>query len=130
MAVPLWGFTGTCRVTSPLYAELMAIKVGFQVLQRHGCMRVVVESDSSDAVQLINGFPDEIHPHLQLVLECKRLHRCIWSSSIIFIPRNYNSSAYCISKLGHYVYNNVYTVWFDTMPTSILEEVRKDNIMY
>lgn len=87
----------------------MAIKMGLQPLNSTKCMHVVVESDSAEAVRLINGFLEETNPFLQLVLKCKQLHRTIRSSSVNYVPRNYNSSADCISKLGHSVCNNVIT---------------------
>ena len=38
--------------------------------------QVIVESDSSEMVQLVNGFPEVDRPILQLLMEyCKRLHR-------------------------------------------------------
>lgn len=77
---------GSCGFSSPLYAELLALKEGLLALHQRNCMRVVVESDASEVVQLINGYPDQDHPYLQLVLECKRLHRRLWACSITYVP--------------------------------------------
>lgn len=109
--------------------ELLAIKEGLIAAFQKRHLRVIVESDSPEGVNLINGFPVVEHPLLSVILECKRLHKRLRSSSITFVPRTYNYAADCIAKLRHVVYNKFETVWFDVALFLILEEVRKDNIM-
>ena len=92
-------------------------------------MLMIIELDSSEVVQLINGFSEQDHPFLQLILKCKKLHRRLWTCSITYVPQNYNNSAYCIVKLGHIACSHQGTVWFVNPPSSVLEEVMKDRIM-
>lgn len=79
-------------------------------VQQKGVLRVIIESNSSEAVNLINGFPDASHPVLSVILECKRLHKTMWSSSINYVPRNYNNTTDCIAKLGQFVCSTYGTV--------------------
>ena len=96
-----WGFSSFCGCSSPLYAELLALKEGLQGLLHHQCLRVIVESDSSEVVQLVNGLPDEDHPLLQLILDCKRFHSKFLNCTITYVSRTYNYSADCLAKFGH-----------------------------
>lgn len=84
----VWGFTGSCGFKFVLYAELMAMKASLMALHQKKCVRVIVETNSSEVVQLVNGFP-------------KRLYRRLLSCSIACVPRVYNYSADCIAKLDH-----------------------------
>ena len=125
----VWGFTGSCGHSSPLAAELLALKEGLVAVLNNRCLCVIIESDSSIAVQLINGYPEENHPFMHIILECKSLFRRIWSCSITYVPRNYNNSADCIAKLGHTICSLGESVWFNEPPSSLLEVLRGDNIM-
>lgn len=60
--------------------------------------RVIIESNSSQAVNLIHGYPDEAYPHLRIILDCKRLHTLLWSSSITYVSRNANVCAHNLAK--------------------------------
>ena len=82
----VWGYTGFCGFTSPLHAELMSLKEGLLALLQCRHLHIIVESDSSEAVNLINGFPDEEHSLLSVVLECKSIHSLLRSSSITYVP--------------------------------------------
>lgn len=53
----VWGFAGCFNGNSSLSAEIRAIKEGLQLLVNHGCLRVIVESDSSQLVNLFNSYP-------------------------------------------------------------------------
>lgn len=84
----VWGFAEKCAAHDPLEMELRALQRGLRTLVDKNLSRMIVESDSSHVINLIHGFPYETHPHLHLILECKRLHTLLWSSSIIYVPRN------------------------------------------
>lgn len=99
----VWGFVRFCGFTSPLAAALMALKEGLMLIHQQGYMRVVVESDSSEDVMLFNGFPDEDLPLLQIILECERLYKRAWSSSVTYVPRSFIMSADCITKFAYSV---------------------------
>lgn len=107
-----WGFTGKCGFVSALEEKLRVIKEGLLAVQRIGLLMVILKSNSSEAVNMLNGYPNEDYPLLTLILECKPLHGYIWSSSITYVPCNYNYNAGFLAKLAHNVYNNVDFVWF------------------
>ena len=126
----IWGFFGRCDDDnySALQAELMAIKVGLQALKERGLIRVMVETDSSQAVNYIHNYPDECHPLLNLILDCKRLHTSLWSCSISHVSRIYNCTAHDLASLGHTVCNLEGFVWFDRPPENIVTTFLNDNI--
>ena len=103
---------GKSNVIDSLHAELMGLKVRLQALMDKGCNRVLVETDSSQATQLINGYPDVDHPHLQLILHCKVLPANNWLCTINYIPRNANACADVLAKLGHTTIRSD-VVWLD-----------------
>lgn len=103
-----------------MQSELTTINKGLLVSQCQGLMRVIVESDSSDAVNLVNGYLDQSHPLLHLILECKTLHKSMRSNSITYVLINYNASADSLAKLGHLVCNNIGCVWFDEAPMHVI----------
>lgn len=70
----IWGFVGYCGFTNALHAELMALKERLSTFHNKNALRVVIESNSSQAVNLVLGFLDESYLMLDLILECKCLH--------------------------------------------------------
>lgn len=75
--------------------------MGLALLEAWGYLRALVATGSAQAVNLVQGFPEDTHPFLEDLIECKRLHRRIWSCSILDIPRCCNMCADCIAKLGY-----------------------------
>lgn len=106
----MWGFIGWTTNSFASHTELLAIKEGLMVVHRKGILRVIIESDSSEVVNLINGFPDASHPLLLVIFDYKCIHKQMWSSFITYISRSYNSSEDCIAKLGHVVCTSFRTV--------------------
>ena len=125
----VWGFSGKCNDSSPLHAELMGLREGLQALKDRGILRALVETDSSLAVNLVLGYPDESHPLLDLILECKCIHKNIWSASIMYISRNYNYSAHILASLGHHQARQEGTSWFVSPPAQVVESVSRDNLV-
>lgn len=70
----LWGFAGKGGFQTTLYAELSALKHGLNMILERDHLCIVVESDSSQAINLIHDNVDASHPLLELILSCKRLH--------------------------------------------------------
>ncbi|KAM7526225.1 hypothetical protein LguiA_016127 [Lonicera macranthoides] len=98
----LWDFAGKCGNTSHLHAELMGVKVGLEKIVARGHLQVIIETDSSEAVNLVDGFPGENHPLLHLVMECKSLHKKVWSYSINHVSLVYNLlCAHKLAGIGH-----------------------------
>lgn len=49
---------------------------------------------------MVLGFTDEMNPCLNLILECKDLHRNLWSCEINFVDRNLKTCVDYNAKLG------------------------------
>lgn len=60
-------------------------------------MRVIIESDCCEMVNLVNDKHDIDHSFWQVILDCKNLHRRLWSSSVTHVPRTSNTTADCIA---------------------------------
>lgn len=120
---------GSCRHSTPFQAEVLALKDGLAALHTNHCMPVMVESDSSELVQLVHNGPNETHPLHQLITTCQQLHRSLRSSSTMYIPRCCNISADMLARLGHFLRINNDFCWLVDPPSSVLEEVRRDNVM-
>lgn len=98
----------------------MGLKEGPNALVDRGISRVIIETDSSQAANLLQGYPENTHPLLGFILECKRLHSKVWSSFVNCVPRNYNVCAHILAKLGHSVCLQLRgTVWYNEIPTSV-----------
>lgn len=122
----IWEFVGKVAGASTPHG-LLTIKEGLLTMHRHGLLKVIIESDSSEAVQLVNGYLNSHYTHFALSLECKNLHKRVWRSSMSFVPRSYNTAADSIAKLGHTFCNTVGTVWLVNPPPSVWMEVCNDN---
>ena len=84
-----------------LATELLGLKEGLGILNDKGLLRVIIESDSSQAINLVHGFSKSDHPLLSIVLDCKRVHKLLWSCSIDHVSRNYNQCAHAMALLAH-----------------------------
>lgn len=95
------GFMGASNAMDPLQAELMAMKAGLQALVEKQCSRIIIETDSSQTANLMNGHPDFDHTCLDLILVCKDLNAKICNANVNYVPRVYNACADCRAKLGY-----------------------------
>lgn len=98
-----WGFLGKSAAMNPLHAELLASKQGIQALLAKGCHQVIIETDSSQTINLMHGHPQKDHPFLRIIMECKALFTNVWQSTATDVPRNFNKWADVFAKLGHNV---------------------------
>lgn len=57
------------------------------------------------------------------------MNQRVWSSSRTYVLRNYKYSADCIAKLGHRFCTIIGTVWLDIAPSSVMEELQRDNVL-
>ncbi|KAM7514052.1 hypothetical protein LguiA_003635 [Lonicera macranthoides] len=57
----IWEFYGRCCRSNPLHAELLGMCEGLRAVRDRRVLRVLVETDSSQVVNLVHGFPDECH---------------------------------------------------------------------
>lgn len=122
----LWGFTGKSTATNPLYAELLAIKKRIQALLAKGSHQVIVETDSSQTINLIHSYPQEDHPFLLIIKECKALLTNVWQSNASYVPRNFNKCTDVLANLGYVDQEEL--VWFDVIPPAVLQ-VLSDEII-
>lgn len=92
--------------------------------------RILIETDSSQVVNLIHGHPEESHPYLSFILECKRLHTKLWNSPILYAPRNCNGCAHRLAYMGRSKIPSTNVVWFDVVPDRLIEAVNNDMYIY
>ena len=83
-----WGFSGKSSAGDALHAELIAMKIGLQALLDKNCSRILVETDSSQTVNLLHSIPDELHPWQDVIWDCKKIKQNIWNCVVDYIPRN------------------------------------------
>ena len=123
-----WGFAGRFDASSALQAELKALQVGLQALLDRNLTRVIIESDSSHAINLIHGHPDDDHPCLPEILSCKSSQCTLWSSPLMYISRVCNKSTHCMAWLG-LLHVQPSLVWFDVIPAFLHGIVKLDNMI-
>lgn len=90
----------------------------------------MVELDSSTIINLLHEYTDPLHPLADLVGECKRLHRLLWSSPITWIARSCNLLVDGLAKLRHSFREFPCFVFFDACPPQLEELSLQDNIIY
>ena len=122
----IWGFAGAFPTADALEAELMAIRTDLHVLLDKRISRVLIETDSSQAVNLFHGHPEDTHPLLLTILDYKRIHTQLWSSPILYTPRTCNTCAHLLASLGRHslVAGNI--VWFPVIPAPLQGAVQSD----
>ena len=91
--------------------------------------RVIIETDSSQAINLIQGHPDDAHPCLPEIMCCKSSHSTLWRSPLLYISRVCNQSAHYMARLGLDQEQSSF-VWFDVLPAAMCEVVAWDNTMF
>ena len=57
----------------PLRAEIIALKMGIQALIIRGGNIIIIETDSSTTVHLIQEVVDEDHPRAELINDCQKM---------------------------------------------------------
>ena len=82
----LWGIRGRSHAHDPLHAELIALKFGIQAIITKGESRILIETDSSIAVNLIHNVVDADHPRAELINECKNMLAKVMFVVVSFIP--------------------------------------------
>ncbi|KAE8669528.1 hypothetical protein F3Y22_tig00112231pilonHSYRG00194 [Hibiscus syriacus] len=91
------GFNKTLVILQPLHAELWAIYVGLQVAWDHGFELLIIQSDSMEAVNLLNK-PDAHSSPLPLVRVIDKIRKQAWVTTIQWISRRGNSHADALAK--------------------------------
>ncbi|KAL4342202.1 hypothetical protein GQ457_08G025410 [Hibiscus cannabinus] len=94
----LRGFCKCVGKVSTLQAELWSIYVDFQVAWNLGTTRLVIQSDSLQAIKFVCD-PSALRHSMQLVRATDALGLNHWSLDFQWIPREMNMVADCLSKL-------------------------------
>ncbi|KAM1227152.1 hypothetical protein FF1_006386 [Malus domestica] len=114
--------TTTCFlpfVSSALQAELLAIKHGVELAQQLGYQKVQVESDSSQAISIINTCVDRASVVDLLVGDDLHSVASFIASKFISISRNNNGIAHCLAKVV--VSSGTHLVWIEEPLSFILD---------
>lgn len=85
---------------SPLVTELLALKAGLQFALDTRTLPILVETDCSEAVRLVNSTDHCWAEEGVLIADVKALMYDVGVSTISFQPRECNSTAHCIAKFA------------------------------
>ncbi|KAK9139538.1 hypothetical protein Scep_009219 [Stephania cephalantha] len=97
----LLGYMGTAGSNkSNLIAELMSMKEGLDLAWALNYKKLVVESDSLEAIELIKGKVRERYYVAALVADCKKLINQDWSVRIVHITKEANQVADHMANLA------------------------------
>ncbi|KAK4855144.1 hypothetical protein QYF36_004430 [Acer negundo] len=107
-----------------LEAELWGIFDGLRFAWRVGYIRIVVKSDSHDAVVLLHYDIPRNHPLLSIIHACKELIKNDWVYFVKHIFRECNRVADGLPDLGHFL--DLGISFFDAPPPEIAG-LMKDN---
>ena len=97
----LFGFTSNMGNGFATTAEIHAIKLGLECAWKQGYRNIVVESDSSLAVQFICRDPNPPPELIPLIQECRALFHKDWQVEIQQVTREVNGCADILAKMGH-----------------------------
>ncbi|KAM1099873.1 hypothetical protein ACFX2B_006348 [Malus domestica] len=106
-------------VSLVIHAELLAIKHGVELAQQLGYQKVQVESDSSQAISIINTCVDRASVMDLLVEDVLHSAASFTASKFISISRNNNGIAHCLTKVA--VSSGTRLVWIEEPPSVILD---------
>ena len=81
-----------------LQAELWGVLLGLRMTWEHGDRQVVLETDASDVVRLVNSQCIEMHPDANLIREIQFMLARDWEVSVQQIAREANSCADFLAK--------------------------------
>ncbi|KAF7824839.1 ribonuclease H [Senna tora] len=109
------GFTASIGFNKILYAELLAIKYGLELAWERQCPKVICESDSTDAIQLVEWAKIEVHMYGSLIGEIRELLERNWEARLIHTLREGNQCADYLAKLGSRSNNGCY-IWNSPLP--------------
>ncbi|KAK2662858.1 hypothetical protein Ddye_001432 [Dipteronia dyeriana] len=91
----------TTRMVGWLCFELWGILEGLKIIWKAGFKKVIIESDSQAAVDLLSNNSSMNHPLFSIIQACKALINNEWSCNIQHVYRESNRVVDCLAKLGH-----------------------------
>lgn len=95
--------------------KLLAMQVGLQALAYNACMRIIVETDSPQMINMLKEQPDVDHPLLELIMNIRATFRNLSFCTATYAPRIWNMCANALAKLG-YNLSVLGMIWFDVIP--------------
>ncbi|KAM1091287.1 hypothetical protein FF1_018789 [Malus domestica] len=87
-------------VMSALQAEMLAIKRGVELTHQLGFQKVLIRSDSSQAISIILTCVDRASTMDLLEGDVLHIAEAFIASKFIFVSRNNNSIAHCLAKFA------------------------------
>ncbi|KAL5794334.1 hypothetical protein ACOSP7_002928 [Xanthoceras sorbifolium] len=88
------------------------------------CRRFVIESDSAEAVRLVNGDPNPNHHCFNLIYDCKALMLEDWFCAVIHIFREGNTLSDGLAQLSHHLERGI--LFFEEPPPYVLNHFQND----
>ncbi|XP_070679227.1 uncharacterized protein [Malus domestica] len=113
-------------MTSALQAEMLANKRAVEVTHQLGFQKVLVRSDSSQAISIIHTCVDRVLAMDFLAEDVLDIAKAFIASKFIFISRNNNSIAHCLAKVALYVETSI--VWVEE-PPSVIQDLLIHDIL-
>ncbi|KAK8556676.1 hypothetical protein V6N12_003073 [Hibiscus sabdariffa] len=121
----IYGFNKSIGIMQPLQAELWGIFVGLQIAWDIGFERLLIQSDSKEAIKLLND-NDVASNHCALVCSIARLRNLRWETTTQWIPRTGNEPVDMLAKFDNLPYYN--TTYFDQPPKLLLPLLDLDTL--
>lgn len=118
------GFSGSCGYTTNLNAELHAIYHGLRLAWNNGFRKVLCESDSMTALDLISSKLDKTHPYFPLVDRIKQFKHHSWELSFHHSLREGNFCADWLAKFGSSMDHGLHT--WNHCPTELASTLLAD----
>lgn len=94
------GYARNVGLSSPLAAEIWAIRDGLVLAIQRGFQNLIVESDSRIAVLLLLKGSVSTHPLSTLILDCRMLMQQFLQIQLVNIVRESNMCADQLAKMG------------------------------
>lgn len=94
------GFVGSIGLGSNLLAELQAIKNGLQLGWEFGDRRIICETDSLEAIELIDKANMNLHSYARVIMGIMRLLKFEWQVELRYTLREANQVADYLTKMG------------------------------
>lgn len=108
-------------VSSALHAEMLAIQRGVELVHQLGYQKVLVHSDSSQAISIINSCVDRALVMDLLAGDVFHIADLFTASKFISVSRNNNSIAHCLTKVALSIETRVF--WVEEPPSEIIQDL-------
>lgn len=103
------------------------MKQRIQALLDKDCYWVIIETYSSQIINIMHDHPQEDYQFLLIILKCKSLLTNFWQSTATYVLRIFNKCADVLAKLRHNVKHEE-MVWIDVISPLVVQVLAKDII--